>query len=296
MTNRDPGIVSVSTTFEGDRVVLRARDNGAGMSPEKIQQVLTDRDTLDGELHSLGFLFVRQTVSDFGADLAIDSAVGKGTTITIRFPCRSTREAAARPSSGSHLAPRLVGPPNVKPLATPAAPVPATGTEAKRWGEIILRDYETCEAQYPGAIFAMSVTEQEKVDFFAHAPYERYGATEHAKLSPMFYEVAVRGRLEPDEEKKPVLTLKAPQNIRDYFEFKLLPEDDWSAASYARMVHDEYIRVARKLVETGMPADTTVLLDRLQEFFAKEPALVQAEPFALGLLASQQLTEWPVRE
>jgi hypothetical protein len=142
----------------------------------------------------------------------------------------------------------------------------------------------------------MSVTDEGEVDLFSHAPYERYGATEHAGLSPMFFEVAVRGRMEPAEEKRPTITLKAPQNIREYFEYKDVPDEERSAASYARMVHDEYIRVARKLVETGMPPDTVVLVDRLQEFFPDEPDLARAEPFSLGLLASQTVNERPVRK
>jgi hypothetical protein len=56
------------------------------------------------------------------------------------------------------------------------------------------------------------------------------------------------------------------------------------------MVHDEYIRVARKLIETGMLPETGVLLDRLQKFFPDEPELAKAEPFSLGLFASQRLT------
>jgi hypothetical protein len=163
--------------------------------------------------------------------------------------------------------------------------------EGRRYGRIVLRDYEVCEAEYPGAIFAMSVTDQDEVDFFTHAPYERYGATEHAKLSPMFFEVALRGRMEPDEEKKPIITLKAPQNIREYLESKNVPEEQRTAASYVRLVHDEYIRVARKLVETGMPPETVVLLDRLREFFPDDPDLVTAEPFSLGVLASQRIRE-----
>jgi hypothetical protein len=95
--------------------------------------------------------------------------------------------------------------------------------------------------------------------------------------------------MEPDEEKRPVLTLKAPQNIREYFEFKNVPDEQRSAATYARMVHDEYVRVARALVDTGMPPEITTLVDRLQEFFPEAPALISAEPFPLGLLASQAL-------
>jgi hypothetical protein len=125
------------------------------------------------------------------------------------------------------------------------------------------------------------------VDLFSHKPYEKYGPTEHASLTPMFFEVAVRGRMEPDEQRRPTITLKAPQSVREYFEYKDVPEDERSAATYARMVRDEYVRVARKLVETGMPPDTIVLVDRLREFFPEDSELVRAEPFSVGVLASQ---------
>ena len=326
MSHRDVGVLTVSDTLEGDRVVLRTRDNGVGMSPEKIAQLLADRESLDGELHSLGFVFVRQTVREFGADLSIESEVGKGTTMTIRFPCLPGKQAAARSSSNGtaiHLAPRLIGPLSARPLTYPRAsavapvasedpailqgpvsdtpvvpsarPTPAPAARQRGYGRIVLRDYEICEAQYPGAIFAMSVTDQEEVDLFSHAPYERYGATEHAGLSPMFFEVTVRGRMEPDEEKRPTITLKAPQNVREYFEYKGVPDEERSAAAFVRMVHDEYIRVARTLAETGMPPETVVLVDRLQEFFPGEPDLARAEPFSLGLLAGQHLKAEPGR-
>lgn len=295
MSNRDVGVLTVGSILEGDRAVLRIRDNGAGMSPEKIKLLLTDRETLDGELHSLGFVFVRQTVREFGAELSIESEVGKGTTMTIPFLCVRGQQGASRQWATavvSQAAPRLVGPLSARPLSTAGAsavelvtPIPVA--PGAGYGRIILHDYEICEAQYPGAIFAMSVTGHDEVDLFSHAPYERYGATEHAGLSPMFFEVTVRGRLEPDEEKRPTLTLKAPSTLREYFEYKDVPEEEWSAAMFARMVRDEYIRVARTLVETGMPPTTVVLVDRLHEFFPDEPDLTKAEPFTLDLLASR---------
>jgi len=61
------------------------------------------------------------------------------------------------------------------------------------------------------------VTEDDRVDFFTHRPYERYFNVSHEDLSPMFFEATMRGRLEEDEEKNPVLILKAPQNVRDWF-------------------------------------------------------------------------------
>src|SRR5450759_2861277 len=94
MSGRKAGAVHVSTAVEGDRVALHVRDDGMGMSPEKIQQLLVDRQTLDGEVHSLGFVFVRQTVAEFGGELAIESTIGKGTTITLRLPYLPGKTAA----------------------------------------------------------------------------------------------------------------------------------------------------------------------------------------------------------
>ena len=105
----------------------------------------------------------------------------------------------------------------------------------------------------------------------------------------MFFEATVRGRLEEDEEKNPVLILKAPQNVRDYFEFKEVDEDARSAALYEHMVRDEYVRIARLLIQTGLPAETTVLLSDLKRVFGETSSLVELEPFALDVLAEQTL-------
>ena len=94
MSGRKAGVLNVSASIEGERVALRVRDDGVGMTPEKIQQLLSDRPTLDGELHSLGFVFVRQTVAEFGGDLSIESTVGKGTTMTLRLPYLPGKTAA----------------------------------------------------------------------------------------------------------------------------------------------------------------------------------------------------------
>jgi hypothetical protein len=323
MSNRDVGVLTVGDTIEGERVVLKVRDNGSGMPLEKIKQLLTDKDTLDGELDSLGFVFVRQTVREFGGDLSIESEVGKGTTLTIRFSYLPDRKVAPHPPSsigiGSGSAPRLVGPPGALPVDYPgtkqtpqaasgglavmpappppvvSAPVPKPGRDSvemkEDYGRTILRDYGKSDAEYPGAIFLMSVTDAEEVDFFVHAPYEKYWNIEHEDLSPFFFEASVRGRLEPGEEKTPILTLKAPQSIREYFEFKNVPDEQRCPELYLRMVRNEYILVARELIKTGIPPDTGVLLDRLQKFFPGDSELTTSEPFSLRLLASRDLSQ-----
>jgi hypothetical protein len=155
---------------------------------------------------------------------------------------------------------------------------------------MIYTDYEVCEAQFPGSIFAISVTEEGRIDFFTHRPYDRYWNMSHEDLSPAFSDSAIRGRLEEDDEKKPVLILKEPQNVREYFEFKSVPEKDRNPEKHVQMVHDEYIRIARKLVETGLQPEIGVELSGLEKFFPGQDELPKSKPFPLKLLARQALT------
>jgi hypothetical protein len=133
------------------------------------------------------------------------------------------------------------------------------------------------------------MTQDGKVDLLTHRPYERYYSITHEDLTPMFFEATVRGRIDEDEEKRPVVTLKAPQSLLEYFEYKEVPGGERSPEKYIQMVHDEYVRIARKLVETGMPPGIGVLVDSLQKFFPGQ-GLAEAEPLPLELLAKQPLT------
>jgi hypothetical protein len=56
------------------------------------------------------------------------------------------------------------------------------------------------------------------------------------------------------------------------------------------MVRDEYIRIARKLIETGMSPEIRAELTGLHKYFPGEVELAEAEPFSLELLASRALT------
>jgi anti-sigma regulatory factor (Ser/Thr protein kinase) len=295
MTGRKVGVLHVSSRVEGDRLVLRVSDTGSGMPPEKIETLLAEKQSLDGELHSLGFVFVRQTVAEFGGTLEIGSEEGKGTTMTLRFPylpdavppphvpSRCEKYGQTEEDDRGHVGhrPREAG-------ARPKPTSPAEGEVA--WGALILEDYRVSESSHPGSVFAMAVTDDDKVDYFTHRPYERLWGITHEDLSPMFFQATVRGRLEEDEEKRPVLILKAPQNVREYFDFKELPEEKRSAEAYNRMVHDEYIRIARKLVATGMGPEVGVLLTDIPKLFPGNAALLEREPIELRVLAEQKLS------
>lgn len=293
MSHKRVGVLNVSTAVEGDRAVLRVRDNGTGMPPEKIEQLLADKKSLDGELNSLGFVFVRQTVAEFGGELSINSRVDKGTTITISLPYLAGVTGAPRkPSECEKLnilrdldEVRLQGRTEyAKKLDTP----PDDARMA--CGELVLADYKVSDAQFPGSIFGIGVTEEDKIDFFTHRPYERFWNITHEDLSPMLFQAIVRGRLEEDDDKTPVLILKAPQNAREYFEFRNVPESNRTLDIFVDFVHNEYIRVARKLIDTGMTPDITVRVTDLQKFFPNDQELMKLEPFPLETLAKQKLT------
>ncbi|MCG6921445.1 MAG: hypothetical protein LJF15_10270 [Acidobacteria bacterium] len=294
MRSRKVGVVHASAVVEGDEVSLRVSDNGAGMSPEKIEQLLADKETLDGELHSLGFVFVRQTVAEFGGTLEITSEEGHGTTVTIRLP--HLRDAVPTPRMRYDcekldlLKEDDRGEPEIGRVTTTGARALLPVTEGAAWGETILEDYRISGAEHPGCIFAIGVTEGDEVDYFTHKPYERLWNLTHEDLAPMFFRATVRGRLEEDEERHPVLIVKAPHSVRDYFEFKEVPEEERSAETYVRMVHDEYVRIARKLIASGMDGRTGVYVTEIEKFFADRPELIETEPFRLERLADQKLS------
>jgi hypothetical protein len=295
MAGKKVGVISITNVVEGDRAFLRVRDNGSGMPPDKVQLLLTDKDSLDGELHSLGFVFVRQTIAAMKGDLRIDSEVGQGTTITICLPHLGDREPALRQESIDERHRLLLEEDRVQPglrskgARGPVKPPPPSDDKHATCGETILHSYRASEAEFPGTIFAMAVTGEGRIEFFTQRPYERLWNISHEDLSPMFFEATVRGRLEEDEDKNPVLILKAPQNVREYFEFKEIPEDARNPDRYVSMVHDEYIWIARKLIETGMDGGIGVHLTDARKFFPGRRELIEQEPFPLELLAGQKL-------
>ena len=228
---------------------------------------------------------------EFGGELTITSRLGRGTTIAITLPHLPGATPVPRePSKCEELQivrdPKAAESPGRRSEEAPPSP-PAD--EDADWGQTVLEDYRESQAASPGCIFAMAVNEKDEVDFFTHRPYEKLWNITHEDLSPMFFEATVRGRLEEDREEEAVLVLKAPQNVREYIEFKEVPEAERSAPTHVRMVHDEYIRIGRKLVASGMDAGITVHLTDLKKFFPDRPDLVAAEPFTLEVLAAEPL-------
>ncbi len=73
---------------DGDRLLVRVRDEGEGMPPDVLAQVFepffTTKQT--GQGTGLGLPIVKGLVEDGGGTLDIASEVGKGTTVTVSLP------------------------------------------------------------------------------------------------------------------------------------------------------------------------------------------------------------------
>jgi len=287
MSHKKVGVLTISDLVDGDRVILRVRDIGSGIPPEKIEQLMTDKKSLDGELHSLGFVFVRQTVAEFEGALSIDSVVNRGTTVTISLPRLVGAVAAPQslPETNKIELTHKVDKLRLEERTAYLKKTAKSSHEQSNCGEEIYGDYLVSDAEFPGAIFAIGVTEDNRIDLFTHRPYERHWNITHEDLLPMLYEASVRGRIEEEEDKTPALILKSPQSVQEYFEFREVPDEDRNSGAYVAMVRDELIRISRIIIDTGMPPDISVRVTDLNKFFPYHEGFAKQEPFPLETLA-----------
>lgn len=82
------GRINVSLSRKNDAAVLTVRDNGVGMPREVLDRALEPFYTTKARLKGtgLGLSQVHGIVTDHGGEIALDSAPGIGTTITITLP------------------------------------------------------------------------------------------------------------------------------------------------------------------------------------------------------------------
>ena len=89
------GCITVTGRAEGGDILLRVADDGVGMTPERLEQLRSSRDS--GERVGFGLATVDERLRLlFGPDygLSIASREGEGTTVTVRIPRRTEKEAA----------------------------------------------------------------------------------------------------------------------------------------------------------------------------------------------------------
>ena len=89
-------VVVRANTDDGGGIWMQVSDTGVGMATEEMAKVLEpfeqvgDIMTRRHEGSGLGLAITQSLMGMHGGTLEIDSEVGKGTTVTIRFPRRRT--------------------------------------------------------------------------------------------------------------------------------------------------------------------------------------------------------------
>jgi signal transduction histidine kinase len=88
------GTVTVSGEVLGAQVLLRVRDDGAGMDAATKARVLEPLFTTKKDGTGLGLAIVDSMVKQHGGVLSLDSTLGQGTTVTVQLPRAETFKAA----------------------------------------------------------------------------------------------------------------------------------------------------------------------------------------------------------
>jgi len=82
------GIVTLSLAVAPSAAALAVRDEGVGMAPEIVTRIFEPLFTTKGPEQGtgLGLAIVRSLVDGLGGEIAVESAEGEGTTVTVRLP------------------------------------------------------------------------------------------------------------------------------------------------------------------------------------------------------------------
>jgi len=82
------GILEITTSLEDSQVCIRIRDTGTGIRTEHLGKIFDPFFTTKGpdEGEGLGMYIVQKIINKYDGAITLESEVGKGTTVTVRFP------------------------------------------------------------------------------------------------------------------------------------------------------------------------------------------------------------------
>ena len=92
MRNGGRLLLTVATEWAGDReeVILSVEDEGHGIAPEELDDIFEPFRSSFEKGTGLGLAIVHRNVSDNGGSIQVSSVVGRGTTVCVRLPVRTT--------------------------------------------------------------------------------------------------------------------------------------------------------------------------------------------------------------
>ena len=93
---KDGGAITITLASDDETVSVAFRDTGLGMSAEQLAHLFEPYRTTKEKGTGLGLMISKRIVRDHGGTIDAESAVGAGTTFTVRLPRleRRVRELA----------------------------------------------------------------------------------------------------------------------------------------------------------------------------------------------------------
>lgn len=88
------GALKLDGRVEAEDVILQVVDNGIGITAEKLVQLQQQLSRLDSEANKIGLINVQKRCRlHFGPEygISLDSTAGKGTTVTMKVPARTSK-------------------------------------------------------------------------------------------------------------------------------------------------------------------------------------------------------------
>lgn len=85
----EQGDITISSTINSRQVIISVKDNGLGMTPEQITNIMADEFIVSSanidkrKGNGLGYLIIKDLVKMMGAELKIESRKGLGTTVSV---------------------------------------------------------------------------------------------------------------------------------------------------------------------------------------------------------------------
>jgi signal transduction histidine kinase len=85
------GRLRIEAGADEEHVVLAFADNGGGIKPENLARLFEPYHTTKPTGHGLGMMVVQRIMRAHGGQIAVESQVGRGTTVTLQFPLKQRR-------------------------------------------------------------------------------------------------------------------------------------------------------------------------------------------------------------
>lgn len=84
----DGGTILITADVTGKMVMIQVRDDGNGISEDELIRIFEPFFTTKARGTGLGLALCRKIAEEHGGEIAVQSVVGKGTTVSMRIPIR----------------------------------------------------------------------------------------------------------------------------------------------------------------------------------------------------------------